>query len=88
MAHLVDSQDKRQLASQDLESIATISRHLSARKPGIKTTEFWVTSLVIVAVVVLVLFDKVSIEQVVDLWPVFVGSGIYTLSRGLVKSGR
>lgn len=59
----------------------------SAVKPGIKSTEFWLVAFVIAGVVVLILFDRVTVDEVVDLWPLFLGSSAYSLSRGIAKRG-
>jgi hypothetical protein len=54
-------------------------------KEGWKTSEFWVIVLPIVGVFTLLLVGRVSVEQVVALWPVFAGSGSYAVSRGVAK---
>lgn len=54
-------------------------------KPGYMTTEFWVTILTVVGAFVLIGFGRVSVDQVVNLWPVFAGSGLYSVSRGVAK---
>lgn len=57
-------------------------------KPGWKTTEFAVTVLTVVGVVVLIALGKVTVDDVVRLWPIFIGSGGYAVSRGLTKMGK
>lgn len=57
-------------------------------KPGWKSTEFWLTGLVIVGVVVLMLADKLTVEDVVQLWPLFASVAGYALSRGMAKGAR
>lgn len=68
-----------------IESHATAAATLSAAKPGWQTTEFWIMVLAIVAVVVLVLFDKMTVDQAINLWPMFLGAGTYAVTRGYVK---
>lgn len=76
------------LQKSPLESHASAMRDIIESKPGWKSSEFYITALLIVALVVLVLFDKMTIEDVVNLWPVFVGTGAYALSRGLAKGSK
>lgn len=56
-------------------------------KPGWKSTEFLLTALLIVAVTVLLGIGRISIKDVVDLWPLAASVGGYALSRGLAKKG-
>lgn len=57
----------------------------SPSRPGWKTTEFWITVTAIAAVVVLMLAGRLTIEDVLQLWPIFFGGGAYAVSRGLAK---
>jgi hypothetical protein len=55
-------------------------------KPGWKSTEFWMNIAVVLATTTLLSIDKISVEDVQKLWPVFLGPGIgYSVSRGLAK---
>jgi len=54
-------------------------------KPGWQTTEFALTALLVVAVTVLLAIGRISVEDIVDLWPLAAGISGYALSRGITK---
>lgn len=54
-------------------------------KPGYYTSEFGITALVIAGIVVLILFDKMTVQQISEMWPMFIGTGAYVVSRGIAK---
>lgn len=53
-------------------------------KPGWKSSEFWLTVILIAAAVLLVMADKVTVHQAVELWPVVAA---YAMARGFAKLG-
>lgn len=53
---------------------------------GPKTTEFWVTIIAVVGVFGLLLTGKITVQQVVDLWPALGAVTGYAVSRGMAKS--
>jgi len=55
-------------------------------KPGYKTSEFWMTALVVVAITLLIAMGRISTGDVLDLWPVLGSVVAYSLSRGQAKS--
>jgi len=57
----------------------------SSAKPGYKTTEFWVTLTLIVSATTLIAVGKMTVKDVLDLWPMFGSGGAYSLGRGLAK---
>lgn len=56
-------------------------------KPGVRSTEFWVMLVLMVCVTTLISLDKITIDQALKLWPLFLGSSAYSLSRGIAKRG-
>lgn len=56
-------------------------------RPGWQTTEFWISTLLIVGAFLLVALDKVTVDQVLQLWPMFATGGAYAVSRGMAKRG-
>lgn len=56
-------------------------------KPGYLTTEFWVTVLGVVGVVLLMALGRLSVDDLERLWPLVAGTGLYALSRGITKHG-
>lgn len=54
-------------------------------KPGWKTTEFWMQIIPIVGIFALLFVGRISPQDVAELWPIFVGSGAYAISRGGAK---
>lgn len=60
---------------------------LEIMKPGIATTEFWLTALALVCVTVLISLDKVTVNQIGELWPLLGSIGAYAVSRGIAKRG-
>jgi hypothetical protein len=59
------------------------AKALNAATPGHRTTEFWVTIVVILAALVLTLADKIGGE--VGLGAITAAGGLYSVSRGLAK---
>jgi hypothetical protein len=57
-------------------------------KPGVKTSEFWLTLVCMVCVTLLIAVDKLQIDQVIDLWPMLSLIAGYSVSRGLAKKGQ
>lgn len=53
--------------------------------PGYKTTEFWLVILVIICITILLITGTLTIADVERLWPLFLASGAYSLSRGIAK---
>jgi hypothetical protein len=67
-------------------SVETLpSATVETQKSGWYSSEFIVTATVVAAIVVLMLFDKVTVADIERLWPVFVSTGAYALSRGIAK---
>lgn len=66
-------------------SKTTIEDTYTSMKPGWKSTEFAMNALLIAGTFLLILFDKISIDEVTSLLPLFAGGGLYALSRGLAK---
>lgn len=56
-------------------------------KPGWYTSEFWLTSLVIVGVFASLILGRITVNDIANLWPLFTGPAAYALSRGLAKKG-
>lgn len=56
-------------------------------KPGVRSTEFWVMLVLMVCVTTLIGLDKITIDEALKLWPLFLGSSAYSLSRGIAKRG-
>lgn len=54
-------------------------------KPGYLTTEFGLTALLIIGAFMLVLFDKITVQQITDLWPAFASVATYSVARGITK---
>lgn len=56
-------------------------------KPGWKTSELWATIIPSVGVMVLIGIGSITVDEAVQLWPLFVSSGLYSVSRGIAKGG-
>lgn len=65
---------------------------MSAEDPtprsGVFTSEFWLTVLPILGVMVLIGIGRLDVDDAVRLWPLFAGTGLYSVARGLAKAGR
>lgn len=59
-----------------------------SQRPGLKTTEFWVTVLPLAGIIIAVLMGRITTEQALNLWPVIMGALGYSISRGMAKSGK
>lgn len=56
-------------------------------KNGFLTSEFALTALLILCATILISLDKLSIDSLVSLWPLFTSASAYSISRGLAKRG-
>jgi hypothetical protein len=53
--------------------------------PGWKSSEFWLTALSLLSVVFLIAIGRMTVEDVIRLWPMFAAAGAYSISRGVAK---
>lgn len=58
------------------------------QNPGWKTTEFWLTLVVAAGCFALLLAGKVTLAEIGELWPIFLGTGAYAVARGSAKRNR
>lgn len=52
---------------------------------GWKTTEFWVATVPVGALLLMLWFGRITPDEVAQLWPMLVPSAGYGLSRGMAK---
>lgn len=71
--------------ASDLESAARAARDVQSARPGWKSTEFAMTALLVTAITILMALGRLSVEDVVELWPLAVSVGGYAISRGIAK---
>lgn len=57
-------------------------------KPGVLTSEFWLTALPLVGVMVLLGVGSLDVDDAFRLWPLFTGGGLYSIGRGIAKARR
>jgi len=62
-----------------------MSQELKAR--GWKTSEFWVTVLMVVCCTILIALGKIEVDDIGKLWPLFAGAIGYSASRSIAKLG-
>lgn len=55
---------------------------------GVWTSEFWLTALCIVGVVVLLVTGTITVEELQQLWPLAGLAGVYTGGRAWLKGRR
>ena len=68
-----------------LESAARAARDLQSAKPGWQSTEFLMTALLVTSITILMALGRLSVDDVVELWPLAISVGGYAISRGIAK---
>lgn len=69
----------------ELESAARAARDLQSAKPGWRSTEFAMTALLVTSITILMALGRLSVDDVMELWPLAVSVGGYAISRGIAK---